>query len=340
MIYNMKKFFYIFTTAVLILSSCTKNSVSEDNSETNIIGFGAYSGRPQSKANASFITGTEFPIDKSFTVYGYMSTGNWNTGASPAFMYGIPVTRTSTNYTYSPVRYWPKDEDIKLSFYAYYPTGGTGIASKFVSNTDTGLGSFDFTVQQDTKDQIDFMVSNFAKDQVFSGVTDGTVPLEFHHMLTKILIKAKAICNSDTKVTINSITFSKIKDAGTLTIAETATSNTWAMKNTTKDFSPTLDATSSVLTGGLADQIISKTNDGVMLMLPQSFTTDNKVTINYSYCTDNGASIDETAETTLNGSTPWTMNASIIYTFNIDLSLREIKFTTAVDSWGAETTLN
>jgi predicted small secreted protein len=39
----MKKFFLIAAAAAMVLSSCSKNTVSEDTSAGNAIGFGTYS---------------------------------------------------------------------------------------------------------------------------------------------------------------------------------------------------------------------------------------------------------------------------------------------------------
>jgi hypothetical protein len=62
----MKKFFLIAAAAAMVLSSCSKNVVSEDTSDSNAINFGTYSGRSVTKAGTEFAKTTALPANTSF----------------------------------------------------------------------------------------------------------------------------------------------------------------------------------------------------------------------------------------------------------------------------------
>src|SRR5574344_1202286 len=150
----MKKDFLIAAAAAMVLSSCSKNEVSENNSESNLIGFSSYTGRSATKANGSFVPKgtTMLPTGSQFGVYCYHTGATAFVGTSEKanFMLNQLVTYNGTQtetdkndknkYTYSPSRYWPSDGASNLlSFIAYYPfvdgTPTEGLISKPVSTT-------------------------------------------------------------------------------------------------------------------------------------------------------------------------------------------------------------
>jgi hypothetical protein len=364
----MKKFFLIAAAAAMVLSSCSKNSVSEDTSAGNAIGFGTYSNKA-TKADGTLITGNALGSGAKFGVWGYLTlSANWSTGSSVGFMKNQEVDFDGSKYDYNPKRYWPKDEaNNKLSFYAYYPFNGTGITP----TVTTGLGSYTFTVQHESKNQIDFMVSNLAKNLTYTNAgnastatdpgtgsgTPGLVKLAFHHMLTQVNVKLATTADKDTKVSITSITFKGIKNSGTLTVKpntanddmDTPATNWWATNATTDDFPVTLSASSVELptltlsASELADPAtiatskyisVSTANEGSLLMIPNSFGTNPQIEIKYDYVTtvnSDKVKVSDTATATL--STAWEMNTNVTYYLMLDLNSRVIKFTAEVVKW-------
>ena len=164
----MKKFFLIAAAAVVAFASCSKNETAPV--QDKVLGFNAYTGRTVTKADASLIDkGTTTLLDGSkFVVYAY-NTGSvaWAKSVSNVFMNNVTVTYAGggatdpEKYTYSPLRYWPNDEaNNKLTFFAYYPQGGTGITA-----ATNGWGAYQFEAQTDPKNMIDFCMSQVAADQ-------------------------------------------------------------------------------------------------------------------------------------------------------------------------------
>jgi len=344
----MKKFFLIAAAAALVLSSCSKNTVSEDTSDVNAIGFGTYSGT-STKAGSSLVNSTSLTPGTSFGVYGYLTAGTeWSSTATTGFMPNQKVDFTSeSKYVYTPVRYWPKDESNLISFYGYYPysesAGDNGITADF---TSSNVGIYAFAVASAPASQVDFMISDFAKNLTYSNAktntsssADGSVKLTFHHMLTKIGMKVKTTADANTTVKITSITFGgHISNSGKLSPAETATNSEWNSLSGSAIYTMPLNAASVTLGTGAdyADLCATATNAnaGDLMMIPQTLSStdgDNVITISYDYTT-NGYTVHDKAIADLKGQI-WGMNNYIIYKLNLDLASREIKFEATIAPW-------
>jgi len=352
----MKKIILIAAAAAMVLSSCSKNSISENYSDANQVGFSSYSGRA-TKANGSFVTSGNLPDNSYFGVYCY-KTGNASfdaTSNTANFMANVDVKYDGTSYTYSPLRYWPSDgANNLLSFFAYYPYTNVaspaptaGITSQPTSST-TGLGTFGFTVPSEAKDQIDFMISDVVKDQQFTSNTtkNGQVDLKFHHMLTQVNFKAKATDEyTGTTIIIESVNLTNINSTGTLTVDPTATASEWAQADpsTGTTFVVPLSTTASNYTFGpdAANYTTVKdfttnnetTNSATFLMMPQKIADNAQLIVKYTYKTDGMAAPIENTKTVLlkNAVAAWDKNQSITYT--ISIGLNAITFTAEVADW-------
>src|SRR5574344_2950931 len=109
----MKKFFLIAAAAAMVLSSCSKNNVSDNTTKANQIGFGVYAGRMSTKADATFIPKgqTWLPYDAIFGVYCYTTTGSFkdvSTTAKANYMANEKVTYAASNAT--EVENWKANE--------------------------------------------------------------------------------------------------------------------------------------------------------------------------------------------------------------------------------------
>lgn len=192
-------------------------------------------------------------------VFGYhtASTG-WTSTSSADFMYNLPMdVQTTTGSgnaldypTGSPKRYWPND-DSKLSFWAYYPwnatvsddkagaDNGININATRIDN-GKGMGSILFTMKEDSREQVDFMVSDLVPDQTKAdhqpaSESDAPKPVSFtfHHMLSQIRIYInEKLGDTETnewdEATLNTrVELSNIGTQATLTPQETYPDNNY-----------------------------------------------------------------------------------------------------------------
>jgi hypothetical protein len=360
----MKKFFLIAAAAALVLSSCSKNEVSENNSESNLIGFSTYTGRA-TKADGSFVPKgtTALPVGGKFGVYCYHTGATpfatalaSATKPTPNFMADQAVTyngtdkNNSANYTYNPTRYWPADGASNLlSFIAYYPQGNSTITK----NITSGLGTYDITVPSTPSTQADFMLSDLVADQTYdSNTPKGQVNLIFHHMLTQVNFQAMTDKNynsgtqENTVITITGVTLTNVKSKGTLTVASTAAASNWGTTaNTPINFSVPLSTTAAdlILSDAAKDFTANKqtatANSATFLMVPQTLSDDVVLTVTYTYKTGSDMAITNTKTVKLNTKTAeWKKNQNILYT--ISVGLKAITFTATVSDWDAQQTVN
>lgn len=326
--------------AVLALAACSKNEVVETNDHA--IGFSNYIPKTVTgRADATFVNGNDLVSGQEFVVYGYnQKAADFSTTLNPTFMPGVEVTynggntlATAGSNTYSPTRYWPKDEaNNKLAFYAYYPV------SSYIQPTVTaGLGSYAVTVDTDPSKNVDFLVADLVKDQVYSSTNGtGAVMLNFKHQLAKVQFLVNTnVTDENTKVTLNSLTVKQVKTTGTLTPAYgTDFSTAWSGQATPTDFQVyrtdmSLDTTAVI-----------KDTAHTYLMVPQTLGDDVVATVVYTYQTGNDEAVTNTVDVTLNtieasdAITSWEKNNYIVYTFTI--GLQPIKFAATVSAWDAE----
>ena len=375
--------------AALTLASCAKidtNITNRELDEPAPIGFSTYTPRALTKANTDYYVDgtsvTNLVSGKTFGVYGWAVTQTavdpWTapvvfTGSgAPGFMDNVPVTfmggatgsdgsvnvsATGLYSTGNAVRYWPSgDKPDGLSFYAYYPAGGTGI-----SMPTNGLGATTFTAQTAAADQVDFMVAPVVADQWYGHTNagssyKGTVNFTFKHVLTKVRFYFKTD-NTDANTTVT-LTNAQLKDVyktNTLTTSYTNTGSTptanggtfsydWGTADTAADFNITISgATPSTTNRVLSTSETACTAADTFLMVPQTIADNSqKLTVTWTVTTagvttTNTKTIDlyDILDSSENHIT-WGKNNQIAYT--IVIGPKPIYFTAAVDSWTAETT--
>ena len=327
--------------AVLALAACSKNEVVETNDHA--IGFSNYAPKVvDGRADATFVNGNDLVSGQKFVVYGYnQKAASFATTLNPRFMPGVEVTynggntlNTAGNNTYSPTRYWPKDEtNNKLAFYAYYP-----VSTNVVPTVTKGLGSYAVTVDTDPSKNVDFLVADLVKDQAYSKTDNtGAVKLNFKHQLAKVQFLVNTnVTDKNTKVTLNSLTVKQEKTTGTLTPAyETDFSTAWSGQKTPTDFQ--VYSTDMVL-GSTA---VTNDDAHTYLMVPQTLEDDVVATVVYTYQTGSDEAVKNTVDVKLKdivsgdaAITSWEKNNYIVYTFTI--GLQPIKFAATVSAWDAE----
>ncbi len=160
----MKKLF-LFVGVVAAMISCAKNEISDLN-ETNpdIISIGTYVGQTTK--------GTIFDQDAvQESGFGLMAYYTGQTawadsevdGAgspfTPDFMYNQKVEYSGTAWSYSPLKYWPNEENDKVTFFAYapYETVANKVTASYTATDATGRPEIHFTLQDKAIDMIDFV---------------------------------------------------------------------------------------------------------------------------------------------------------------------------------------
>ena len=374
----MKKTLILVAVAAVALSACSKNEIIPTLEEsTRAISFGSYGPRSITKADAeNYVSGTELIANADFDVWGwYTANGVSFTGSNGTQFFGsthpwYTVTYkagggsgsdgTANTYEDGP-RYWPTGETPNyLHFYAYYPSDkGT------ITPPANGLGAFSFTAGATAAAQVDFMVADVVKDQVY-GATNatvgetkkGTVDLTFRHMLTKVQVKFKTtqaiVDDTNTDIKVQSASFVNIVKSGTLTSSYngTATTTVWS-DNAYVDSDDKL-ATYSIPVNASTALTATATNygddeTGIFLLVPQTMLANNNakaqyITVTWDVITD-GVTITNTRKiylddcvTTDQGSTPanidWAKNNFVTYI--ITIAPNQILFTGKAESWDSE----
>lgn len=343
--------------AAAVLAGCAKietNEVKPVLDENVPIAFTNYAPKAITKADAdNYASSTILVNGAEFDVYGW-STDNgtsFNGSNGTAFMSWYTVTYKTdgnsdgTKNAYPDgYRYWPSgDAPDYLSFYAYYPSNAGTITPP------TGLGAFSFTAEAAAADQVDFMVADVVKDQVYDNTnsgTDGTVNLTFRHMLTKVQVKFKTtaavVADTNTDVKITSAKFYKINNTGTLTSSYngTAFGTAWSAQSGTATYDVYFPT--DALTATASD--VADAN--VFLMVPQTMLVNTNTNAQYLEIkwtvTTSGVTIENSKKlylddcvTTDGGNTAanidWEKNNFVTYT--ITVGPQPILFTAEVEGW-------
>jgi len=225
---------------LLLVPSCAKLERQDAFSDVPME-FGTYTPTSSTKAHAgTYVSGTTLPAGTSFGVFAFYqpgvigsSTGTWNNSRKPDFMFNCEVS--SDDYSYSPLKYWPSNEENTISFWAYYPysiysANNTGALKLYESdgstaytNNSTGLPVVKYTVPNDPDQQYDLLFDSFAStDKTLENCspTPGTVPLTFRHALSLVELHISADNGSlpeNASITITEFQFSNVYSRGTCT---------------------------------------------------------------------------------------------------------------------------
>ena len=350
----MKKFL-LFAAAVLAIGTMT--SCSEDDGSgsaltsksgnlisfsTTAIGSNSVSARGIATEKDNFTTRIT-----NFQTWAYNGTNPYM-GTATA---GVNVTKTGSDWVYSPTQYWPVGA---LNFVALTPATDASITG--VSTTATASAvtlNTAVTLSTNVEEQVDIMCAN--ADAIEKTTDDGNVPYTFHHALSQVLFKGKLIGNGTiTKATIASITIGNARKSGTIHYTST---NQW----------PEIDDQSSPARFTLEAEDLEKTvftseTDGTdafdltssknankknaWFMLPQTVSADNNNVSNGAYL-EICVRLEKGDVVILSENTPiqlpfpinWERNKKYTYVieFNGSNALTPITFSVEdVDNWTAE----
>ena len=285
-------------------SSEETTRTAETTSQLRPIAFGdAYTVKP-TRSSTTFTADKGIPVGQSIGVYAYLhNTDTRNYSADiPNFMFNQQATsRDDADYfSYSPLKYWPNDDNSKVSFIAYFPytnttiveadpehpvspfsTATTGL-TPLLENNGTGLPTFNFTVKDVVADQVDFLVSDVIANMPKTRDTENDpgqpfndlsikdrVTFLFKHMTAKVEFRIVAdpdIYKDIVKFHLNSLNVSNLRYSGTLT--------------------PAYDPEKGETTFGWATNVTTQNYDFKtyvpQLLMPQELGNDVKMSVSYT----------------------------------------------------------
>ena len=234
-----------------------------------------------------------------------------------SLFYNETATNASYGWKTANEHYWPATD--KVAFYAYAPIPSPSSNGLTLSSGSTaGTPYIDYALPATAENQPDLIVATNKGLTLATVGTNKAVPLTFDHQLTSIRFVAGPDMPSGK---ITSVGFTNIATKGRLSLGgnwTTAATGNYTVSNM-----------SLQLTGSENQDIISGTK--TLLMIPQSFTTDNqKIAITYVF---DGNTYNLTGS--LKG-TSWDKGQSIVYKVSphsvSKLQLGTITFAT---SWGS-----
>lgn len=198
----MKRSILIAAVAAAALVSCKSNltgpsvpPVPEPVSFTTYVPY----------TRTAAITGSNI---SDFGVYAYYNpSGGWNSALTPNFMFNQKVEGSlASGFTYSPLKYWPKNEGETLSFFAYapYKSESNGIVEQ--SNpSSAGAPQIRYTLPSAEASQVDLLCASPALGKTSF---DGQVRFTFSHVLSRIGVRVKtdaSVLSGGSLVYLNSV---------------------------------------------------------------------------------------------------------------------------------------
>ena len=298
---------YVVTIIGLIcLFACSSEETTRTaGSQQRPIAFNeAYTVQP-TRSSEAFTATKGIPVGQSMGVYAYLhntDTRDYTTD-SPNFMFNQQATSQddAEPFSYAPLKYWPNDENSKVSFIAYFPysngtadddtnhdVASTGVTPQLANNA-TGLPTFNFTVKDNVDDQVDFLVSEVVPNLPKSRDTEDDphlpfndltiydrVPFLFKHMTAKVEFRIVAdpdIHKDIVSFKLTALSVSNLLKSGTLTPAYNSgtgeTSFTWS------------ESTTPAKHGVTPDYKLNFKTYVPQLLMPQELSDDVKMNVSY-----------------------------------------------------------
>lgn len=210
----MKKnlFLGLIALTALTVTGCSKDDVVSESPNINrAIEFGTYVGR-DAQSRASVLDTTSLS-NQGFGVFAYYTddaryNGTAGSGSVLNFMNNQKVTSTDrTNWTYSPIKYWPNETNDSLTFFAYAPyddaddINNTNGYDNIKFEVTKGDPIIDFAVNGTVKYQQDLVWSRTNNKDIIKNpnVDVGEkVIFNFAHALSRIGFTVKAITDDVT----------------------------------------------------------------------------------------------------------------------------------------------
>ena len=354
-----KFYFGFLAMAAIAATGCSSEVENAADLKGNAIEFGTYVGRDaNSRATVLDLDGLKA---SGFGVFAYYTAqADYADGATANFMNNQEVKYVGTDWTYSPLKYWPNNPGDKVTFFAYAPYNVAGA----VLTPDAG--TITFTVADAVADQKDLTVSDASatKNLTKQAVT-GKVNFNFKHVLARVGLNVEAMVDLvngdgtgdadtdqpngtlDDKTTIKVTKVELIGKFDNQAIINLGTSAWSDVAPAATDVIYTWEAANFVTS--VADNVtttkqqLNNANNYAML-IPQE-VTGMTVKITYDVITtDENLTGGESKITNVITSAPFNFNfeQGKAYMFNLHLGMTSVKFSASVADWetGSEIVVN
>lgn len=220
----------IALVGALTAASCEREHVPASSGMT--ISFSAAEDM-DTKAPGMIADTTFLENGRSIGVFAY-NTGHYKydeVSTNPNFMYNQKVTYNGSNWTYSPLKYWPNGEgDVTgntgerpeyLSFFAYSPYSepgkeGPGDAERCITafnlQEDPGNPWLLYQLAEDPAHQVDVLFASSQRDLTKPDIDD-KVNLVFHHALAcigeQVEVKCSVLMQDEVNALVDSVNVTK-----------------------------------------------------------------------------------------------------------------------------------
>lgn len=208
-----KKYLMAFV-AIATLSSCSQQEEffsggTQSPLDENVVTFGTYLGQAL-QTRATSIGTEELKAGPGFGVFAYYTeeADFAENTFIPDFMRNQKVAWNGSEWFYTPLKYWPSNDDHKISFFAYAPyvAEADAVNNSITSLPEMGTKLEDgtvtkpsdpvigFTLNPDYKKQTDLLYNDaeFTTD-VVKPTIDQKVQFKFKHALSRVGFKAMVI---------------------------------------------------------------------------------------------------------------------------------------------------
>ncbi len=366
--------------AALTMVGCAQDDVvHESPSVNNAIQFGTYIGRTaQTRAS---VVDLDVVRTEGFGVFAfYTGTDDFDNNASPNFMYNQLVTCTqdvNKKWTYTPVKYWPNNEDDKVSFFAYapYDANQTWPMSTYSSNTEIL-----FEVNEDVQQQKDLLWNKTPQLNLQKPDVDSVIKFNFGHALARIgfklagafdQVEAGGNIDKNTVITVKKVMLSgeehtyngpdnvtwpvngvlharayldltQTGDTPSWNTEQGALTLTWSSDNT-GDFKEN----NNILKDGNDSERALNGDNAYAMVIPQTFDNNSSLYVYIEYeveTTDNTATDNYSKITNYISKKVELPNnkleAGKAYTLNLVLGMTTVKLSTDITDWDTKTNVN
>lgn len=323
----MKKIL-LAAVAALAITSCSQNEEFENPNQKAKIGFTSV----VKKATRSIETKNDNFL--GFTVSSYVTDGVYDgTTLGTAYMNGIAYTRanaaaqwiTTDTETY----YWPSENSGKNVQFFAYPTTDTST----YECPSSGYPSISFTVENEPTKQKDLVVAHEANVTLKSeGISNGTLTLNFKHVLTRINF---AYVPADPSLTykVTAISIADIK-GGTGKYKFNENNGEWDLTgNTVTDVPSYTYKVKQAETKVTDKEYYSLADEDASWMLFPQKVNSKVISITYSTKQGEMEVFSGTKKITLPDDAEWTVGQNILYILTLPAGATKASVTTSVSNW-------
>ena len=344
---------------IAVVSSCTRGDADDgitESSQPQAILFATAEADGSRAVTAGSIGTARLKTvgeGNGFGVFAYYGDGqDFTSSLTPQFMYNQNVYWSGTEWTYSPLKYWPNEtlaagaaEDDKLSFFAYAPyvelppAGSWGITS-VSANSVAGAPRITYVAGTTPATSVDLLWgvdgSGLPHLNLTKPAVSESVDFVFRHALARLdfTVMAADDIPAGATLTVNSVTITPaaFHAQGVLCLNNSiADTPQWeSLSGTLAPLSGTLNTAITSSPGVSADVAKPLFGDGDDCFMVIPATGDITIAVNYTITYAGGSSRTVTPEQTEEA---LTLEAGSRYTLQLMLGVEEASLKATIVPW-------